>query len=157
MFTEPKQHVILEYMIFHCHFFTSVKQSSCMMTCSKHVWYLVLNNPKKNSNRLYMWELWVIYKNLLYNDEFWFIFHLKKREKHHFHDTILTMDWTPEMCQNAGFSVCSKRFGACSIWIMSCSNKMKWKPCLNEPFGCKFYNCLTLSVIFCYFRWHHWM
>jgi hypothetical protein len=44
-----------------------------------------------------MWELWVIYKNLLYNDEFWFIFHLKKREKHHFHDTILTMDWTPEM------------------------------------------------------------
>jgi hypothetical protein len=33
----------------------------------------------------------------------------------------------------------------------SCSNKMKWKPCLNEPFGCKFYNCLTLSVIFCYY------
>ena len=50
-----------------------------------------------------MWQLSVIYKKLLYSDSDFF--HVKKREQHHFNDTILTLDWIPEMCQKAGFYI----------------------------------------------------
>ena len=61
-------------------YFTSVKLSSFMMTCSKHVWYLVLNNPETNDNSLcYNYQSYI--KKLLYNDEFWFFFHLKRERK----------------------------------------------------------------------------
>ena len=48
----------VKYLIFNFHVFTSI-----MMTSSKHIWYLVLNNPETNDNSL--WQLSVLYKNLL--------------------------------------------------------------------------------------------
>jgi hypothetical protein len=48
----------VKYLIFNFHVFTSI-----MMTSSKNIWYLVLNNPETNDNSL--WQLSVLYKNLL--------------------------------------------------------------------------------------------
>jgi hypothetical protein len=44
----------VKYLIFNFHVLTWVKLSSFMMTCSKHVWYLVLNNPETND--MSMWQ-----------------------------------------------------------------------------------------------------